>query len=295
LTLLSSDGQPVTMRVSDVNNLPYPGVRVQVSVTSGSVTPNLAVSDSDGRVAFVWNPDANGDQALTARVEGSTGAPLFVAVGNRLSVTAPVNAASGAPGLSPGGLATIRGSNLSKSTPVSAAFPWPDTLADVQVQLDGKPAPLLYVSEQQVNFLVPADRALGPAKITVVSGSASVDLPALTPVTLVSPGIFFDAASGYGRILIPGTAHGTEEQPVAKGGYVEIYATGLGPVGDAALTPQVTVGGVGASVTYHGLLSGSLGVYQINAQIPDGISSGDQSLTIAVNGVTSNAVKVRIQ
>jgi uncharacterized protein (TIGR03437 family) len=129
----------------------------------------------------------------------------------------------------------------------------------------------------------------------VVSGAASIDLPALAPVTLVSPGIFFDAATGYGRILVAGTAHFTEEQPVARGGYVEIYATGLGPAGDGALTPHVTVGGVEANVTYHGILSGSLGVYQVNARIPDGASSGDQPLAIALDGATSNIVKVRIQ
>src|SRR5262249_43671236 len=158
-------------------------------------------------------------------------------------------------------------SNLTQSTAVSAPLPWPYSLSGVQVLLDGKPAQILYVSSQQGNFLVPLDRAVAPAQVTVGAGSTSIDLPTPTPVALAAPGIFYDASTGYGRVFIPGTGQATEEQPATKGGYVEIYATGLGPVGDDSLTPQVKVGGLGANVIYHGVLAGTPGVYQVNAQI----------------------------
>src|SRR5439155_3707524 len=114
------------------------------------------------------------------------------AAGSPFSFTGPVNAASGAPDLSPGGIASIFGANLAKGARVAAPFPWPDMLAGVQVLLDGKPAPVLFVSDTQVNFLVPLSQSVGAARVTVVTGSGSADLPAPAPVTLVSPGIFFD-------------------------------------------------------------------------------------------------------
>ena len=43
LFVISSDAQSVTLRVTDVNNLPYPGVPVQAG-------DSTIISDSDGRV-----------------------------------------------------------------------------------------------------------------------------------------------------------------------------------------------------------------------------------------------------
>jgi uncharacterized protein (TIGR03437 family) len=278
LTLVSAAGQPVSMRVSDINNLPYPGVRVEASTAgSGTVNPPVGVTDSEGRVSFNWTPGAQGSQVLSTRIEGATGAPLFITAGNRFSFTAPVNAASGAPGLSAGGIATIYGNRLSGA----------------RVLLDGKPAPVLFGNDTQVNFVVPLDQAIGAANLTVVTSSASIDLPA--QVTLVSPGIFFDAPTGYGAILNAGTNLTTQERPASPGDFVEIYATGLGPLGAAAILPQVTIGGLPATVTYSGQAPGFPGLYQVNAQIPSGISAGDQSLQLVVNGVRSNAVKIGIR
>ena len=178
---------------------------------------------------------------------------------------------------------------------MSAPYPWPITLAGVQVLLDGKPAPVMYVSSSQINFLAPPTQSVGTAKVTVVSSAASADLPVPEPVTLVSPGIFFDAASGYGAILIPGTTQTTKEQPAARGSFVEIYATGLGPSGAAALLPQVTIGGLPARVDYHGLAPGYLGLYQVNVQIPADVPSGEQPLFLTVGGVQSNTVKIGIR
>ena len=43
LVVISSDAKSVTLRVTDVNNLPYPGVPVQAG-------DSTLISDSDGRV-----------------------------------------------------------------------------------------------------------------------------------------------------------------------------------------------------------------------------------------------------
>jgi len=283
LTLVSGAGQPVSMRVSDVNNLPYPGVRIQASVSGGgTVSPAVGVTDAQGRFAFNWTPGTQGAQFLTTRIEGATGAPLFVtapAAGNRFSFTAPVNAASGAPGLSPGGIATIYGTKLSGA----------------RVLLDGRSAPALFVNDTQVNFIVPLDQSIGAATMTVVSNGASVELPSPAEVTLVSPGIFFDSSTGYGAILNSGTNLTTQDRPALSGDYVDIYSTGLGPIGAAALLPQVTIAGAPARVTYSGQAAGFPGLYQVNVQIPSGIPAGDQALQLVINGTPSNTVKIGVR
>jgi uncharacterized protein (TIGR03437 family) len=273
LTLVSSDAGKLTLRVSDVNHLPYPGVPVSASTFGATAT---ATSDSDGRVTF----DTAG-RPTTVQLVGAA-ASLSVSGSNAgapFSFSAPVNAASGAPGLSPGEIASIYGTRLTGA----------------EVLLDGSPARVLFASDTRVDFLAPLELSVGSVRVTVAAGSNSADLPAPAPVTLVSPGIFFDPATGYGRILNAGTAITTAEQPAARGDYIEIYATGLGPVDDTALVPEVTIGGAPASVTYSGLVSGYPGLYQVNVQIPPDAPAGEQQLQITIGGVASNAVKIGVR
>jgi uncharacterized protein (TIGR03437 family) len=46
----------------------------------------------------------------------------------------------------------------------------------------------------------------------------------------------------------------------------------------------MTIGGSPATVTYDGLAPGLVGVYQFNAIVPSGISSGDVQLSTTLNG-----------
>jgi hypothetical protein len=75
LVLLSSDARRLTLRVKDVNDLPYPGVRVQASGAEGTALE--ATSNSDGQVSFDWVAG----QTLSAKVEGASGASVFVNTG----------------------------------------------------------------------------------------------------------------------------------------------------------------------------------------------------------------------
>ncbi len=263
LVVVSGTGaQSATLRVMDINNLPYPGVNVQ----AGGI---ISTTDSNGQVTFTVTTG----QTLSAQIAGAS-APVFVPAGSSFSFTAPVNAASGASGLSPGEIATLFGSNLAPGT---------------QVSLDSNPVPVLFADNSQVNFLVPTDQAIGTTKVSVVVAGVSADVPLPVPVMQVSPGIFFDPATGYGAILNAGTVLTTKDQPAAQGDYIEIYATGLGN-----LSPQVTIAGTQASVVYSGPTSFP-GLSQVNAQIPAGAPSGVQPLSITLNGIRSNIVTVGIR
>ena len=283
---------PVVFAVVDENGLPYPGVRVRASVASGgTVTPAVGITGEDGTVSFQWTPGAGPLQQLTATLDGAPPASaVTVSALGRPYVVAEgvVNAASYRAGISPGSLATIFGVNLSAGKTATARFPWPESLAGVAVTINGKPAPVIYVSDPQVNLLVPAGLPEGTADL-VVSTTAGVSATVRVPVAGVSPGIFFDPTTNLGAVRVAGD-------------FVEIYATGLGPVRadgglyQTELSPQVFIGGMTAGeVTYSGLAPGWLGVYQVNARVPAGVPSGTQTLWLTIGGQRSNEVRVRLQ
>ena len=283
--------QPVVVAVTDINELPYPGLRLNAVVSSGgSVSPASAVTGEDGTASFRWVPGSGPLHQLTASLEGAPSASVTVSALGRPYVAAGgvVNAASYRPGLCPGALATIFGVNLAAGRTSSARFPWPETLAGVTVTLNGKPAPLLFVSDFQINLLAPSGLPEGTADL-VVATPLGATATVRVPVEAVSPGIFFDPATNLGAIRVVGD-------------FVEIYSTGLGPVHAEGgflrtdLPPQVFIGQVPASeITYSGLAPGWLGVYQVNARVSESVPSGIQPLVIVVGGKRSNEAGVRVR
>ncbi len=277
----------VLARVTDINNLPYPGVTVRGNSGAGA---HQASTDAAGVATFPWD----GQNQFTVSADGVVGG--FVLGPARLPVFtagAVVNAASGAPGLSPGGLASIYGANLAGGATLAGPYPWPDVLSGVRVVVGGLAAPLLYVSDGQINFLVPELLPVGPAGLAVTTpagNSAAVNVA----VNRVSPGIF--------AVVIAGTRQTPVEHPARRGDYLEIYCTGLGPVApvtsvyrETTVQPEVRIGPVSAPVTYSGLAPGFLGLYQVNVVVPQGVTSGAQTLTLVVNQASSNTVPVTIE
>jgi uncharacterized protein (TIGR03437 family) len=199
-----------------------------------------------------------------------------------------VNAASWAPGLTPGGLATLFGLNLSGNS-------------TTEVLVNGSSARVLFAAAGQLNFLVPSNVDPGDATVQVrteIGASDSIHVP----IVSVQPGIFFDSASGYGAVLTSGTPQWTQTAPVARGGTIEIYGTGLGAVQvqpgglmGTVTPPSVTVAGAPAEVLFSGLAPGFVGLYQINARVPDGVPSGAQPLVITAAGMPSNTVQIAIR
>ena len=220
-------------------------------------------------------------------------------------VTAVVNAASFTTPLAPGTIGTIAGVNLAGGTALEAKTPWPTTLAGVRVQLDGRDLPLLYASDRQINFYIPADFAI-PVNAHLSESTLAVLPPggaaASTTVDMaqLSPGIFPEGGTGFGAILRAGTAETTSGHPVKAGDYVEIYCTGLGPTLVAggyevtAYKPVVYIGGIASVVQYSGT-TGIPGLYQVNAQVPFGVASGPQPLVILLGSASSNEVQIGIR
>src|SRR5215469_11553736 len=73
----------------------------------------------------------------------------------------------------PGSIVSVFGSNLAFSTQTLAAdniavSTLPTQLANVMVYVDNQPAPLLFASPGQINFLIPSNGIAGASSIRVV-------------------------------------------------------------------------------------------------------------------------------
>jgi uncharacterized protein (TIGR03437 family) len=299
---------PIVLRVVDVNRLPYQGLTVQAAVSDGgSLTPASATSDRQGLVAFEWIPGSGSAHQLTAAIQSapSSAVALALAGAPALPAAGVVNGASFVSGLSPGGFASIFGTNLAAGATGVARPPYPFKLADVMVLLDGRAVPLHFVSDSQINFLVPQDMEEGVVNLVVTNPVAS-SIAIQIPVVAASPGLFFDPYTGFGAIVVHGTSQTTAQRPARRGeDFLEIYATGLGAVRpsvfpglqETVLSPRVSLGGGAFSlpVLFSGLAPSFPGLYQINVSVPADAPVGEQTLSLEVNGARSNAVKVRIQ
>ena len=89
--------------------------------------------------------------------------------------------------------------------------------------------------------------------------------------------------------------------PVSRGAYVSNQpATGAqgptSPLAYSLTTPTVTIGGVVAIVTYSGLAPGLVGLYQVNAIVPQSLTPGNSvPVVISVSNTTSNTVTIAVQ
>jgi uncharacterized protein (TIGR03437 family) len=204
-------------------------------------------------------------------------------------MSAVLNAASLAPGpLAPGEIVTVLGTGVG-SAPTGLQI-GPDgklatTLNGVQLLIDGAAAPLLYVSPDQLNAIVPfAAATSGNATIQVISNgqqAASWDVP-LAPS---APSVFTIPASGVGQaaVLNQDSSINAPANPAARGTEIQIFATGAGitsPPGvtggiakgagnSPLLSVQVLIGGIQAPVDYAGAAPDEVaGLLQVNALIP---------------------------
>jgi uncharacterized protein (TIGR03437 family) len=210
------------------------------------------------------------------------------------------DAASYAPRVAPGELASIFGTNLANSTQSATAFPLPQNMAGATVYVNSSAVPLLYVSETQINFQVPSSLAAGTASLYVSRDGGS---SAVFDITVVanSPGIFQDVANHAIAQNAVDYSTNSDSDPVASGAVVVVYLTGQGavnhPVPDGSATPNspltsatasatATIGGVNATVQFLGLTPGFTGLAQANILVPS-LATADYPLVLTVGGYVS--------
>ncbi len=227
-------------------------------------------------------------------------APTLSGSGVYLNPTGIVNAASSAPftaGIAPGELLTLYGSNLADGLVVAPAVPFPTTLGNVQVMINGVAAPIYYVAPTQISAIVPYGTTTPIAQVQVITdGNSSNTVTMFTNTT--SAGVFTvpPGGLGTGAVLHQNGSLVSSANPAQTGETVSVFATGLGAVSpsvaDGAAGPvsplsQTTntisayIGGTQATVGYSGLAPQLAGLYQMNVTVPSGLTAGANALDIA--------------
>jgi uncharacterized protein (TIGR03437 family) len=207
-------------------------------------------------------------------------------------------------------LVSIFGTGLADA-PVSAGLPLPPSLGSTSVVLSGSstPLPLLYAAGSVLNVQIPYDAAVNSTQQLVVQRGNAVSVPVPIAVFTASPSILSTNAtgSGQGHVYVIG-ARGVEtlagpNAPATAGNPVVIYCVGLG-----AVTPSVGAGAVASGSTlstanalvtvtfgnqtvtagFAGLTPGLAGLYQVNVNVPPGVTPGNQvPVMISVGGKSS--------
>jgi trimeric autotransporter adhesin len=257
--------------------------------------PSGLAADSKGNV-YIADSGNNAVRMLTPSGPGITVAAVTGAASNALGAIAP------------GEILVLYGSGMGPAKTVSNTFNSAGvistSLAGTTVLVNGTPAPILYTGATQVAAIVPFFTTGKTAQVSVIyQGQVSTAVSAaLAPA---APGIFTLDFSGKGQAAainqdnsINGPAHAAN-----AGTVVALYLTGGGqtnPGGtDGAQTsatspPQptlpvtATIGGKTATVSYAGAAPSSVaGVWQVNAQVPAGLSAGPVPVLVTVGGVPS--------
>ena len=213
----------------------------------------------------------------------------------------------------------INGLRLLLGPPGANALPSGENSAETAL------APLLFVSEQQINFQVPwelASSAPGFLQAVVETKGIASD-PVTLPIAGNTPSIFafeFERPAKGVVLNLDNTAaqpHGAvpgyPSRPAQRGGIVVIYANGLGPVdppgrtgalglddeGRVILrrtreTPVVRVGGIPAIVSFAGLSPNFIGLYQVNAALAQDTPLGDAIPIVIETGGTQSPADITI-
>jgi uncharacterized protein (TIGR03437 family) len=247
------------------------------------------------QAAILWPVEYQAPRA----VSGSPG------IANAASFGAPVSA---------GGLAVVFGDFPGVSSTLATSLPLTTQLAGVQVKVNGVAAPLLGVGPKQISFQVPGVTADGTAQIAITWS----DQQMATGTVLVgnsSPGIFLTDSFDLNRpgtVLTSGNQVTSTTVRAARNDVIQIFGTGAGPltqtVADGTpapvsplartlLLPRVFIGGEEAVVEFSGLAPNYVGLWQINARVPDVATVTGQVpvVVVAPGGYASNAVTIWVE
>ncbi|MFN8686733.1 MAG: hypothetical protein ACK52Z_13400 [Acidobacteriota bacterium] len=324
------------------------GNRGRGTLTVGAVTPTLANGSG-----WMTAAPASGFTGLSITLTPGSLAPgtyrgsVAVAVNaiNGPTLTVPVEmeiVANPVPTISTGGvlnnanfaandplgvgtIAAVFGEFLADQLAAAPGAPLPTTLSGVRVLVNGRAAPLYFVSPGQINFQVPFETLGGDAIVQVERGGAVGNRVAVNIVPqagriLVWPGLRHGIiVNADGSLpLPPGVQLGAFPTKAARPGDVlVIYAIGFGQTAPAVASGAASPSGplaqlsnvivrfgattlfdttIPVAAQFAGLSPGFVGLYQINVQVPRGVpASSEYDLSIQYNNQLSNQVKIAVQ
>jgi uncharacterized protein (TIGR03437 family) len=220
----------------------------------------------------------------------------------------------------------------------AASTPLPTRLGNVSVRVNGVQAPLFFAGVGgtngagafQVNYQLPYETPPGMAFVEVFNNDTLVTSEFLV-VSPAAPGVFTSSSNGKGQAAALNqdfSLNGDPNQipnarPETRGRFIIVYANGQGgqfvdaatqqpltlwtgaaapanggPVYATVTGPEVTIGGVPATVGFSGLAPGFVGLWQLNVMIPVTAPVGNAVPIVVTFGerttsVTTDAVNSR--
>jgi uncharacterized protein (TIGR03437 family) len=281
----------------------------------GTRNNNDGIYSAQGVLALT--SDGQGGHTGTFDI-GLTGVPNVVAT------VSTVSAASFATGAQASeGIAALFGAGLSGSTVSATAQPLPTTLGGVQVRVRDasgteRPAPLFFVSPDQINFQIPQGTSAGSALLTVLRDGNAVGQGTAT-IETVAPGLFAANANGQGvpaavvqRVKTDGTRtfeavaqfDSTQNRfvalPIDLGAATDqlfLICFGTGFRNRSALSAvTATIGGANAEALFAGAQGDFAGLDQANIAIPRSLAGrGNVDVVLRVVGKNANTVTINIR
>ncbi len=309
----------IQTEADDLNSAPIAGTPLQnISIQKNLVSsgPSSAI-----RIANLNGGAVNGNISLNIF---SNPQPLFVAAsanvntdGNLIDTTSTSSAiAAAASGLdqavAPNSWAKITGTKLAPASDLAMSDPLPTNFDGVTVVITDAAgtihfAPILFVSDQQINFLIPPDCALGAAGVEVINNGSTATRAGML-VDSIAPALFSVDGSGSGTAL--GSAllfhsDGTYDaapltQPINLGAsddspMLVLYASGIR---NRSSLDHVVVyfNNERLPAQFAGDQGTSAGLDQINIPIPQSWrGAGAVKVRVVVDGISSNVVGINIQ
>jgi len=270
-----------------------------VSVEVGVDARSLPVGRTTG---YMQISDRNGEGTDAIEIIVDVAANTIPAISsNGIS-----DAAAGRPILAPGAWASIYGTQLAPDT-VAEGRSWmgseivngrlPTTLDGVSISIGNRAAAIAYVSNSQVNFLVPSDLAPGATVPVSLKTSKGTSSTVNVNVQDYAPNLFTFVADSkrYAAAQHADYSTITSTNPARPGETILIYTTGFGrtnpstPPGvvvgsGAAVVAPVTVRIGGTTAATQAFLSG-VGLYQLNVTVPDNLLNGEHAVIATAGGI----------
>jgi uncharacterized protein (TIGR03437 family) len=308
-------GQDFTLTVSTASGCPW-GVAdlpdwITVSGSSAGIGPStvtLAVDENSGppRSAEIY----------VAGVPVSVNQASYLLL---VSAGGVVSAASYGAAVAPGSIAAVFGNFLVTSSVSASSFPIPTMLGGLSLQFGNPPqvilAPLFYAGGEQANAQIPWEMASQAQTTTVAANNnGQTSTPQTVTLATYAPGIFATNGTGAGQgAILDGNYRLVDSSNPATAGstVLQIFCTGLGPVTNQPATgapspsdplsrttvqPTVMIGGTSAEVLFSGLAPGDVGLYQVDALVPDGAAVGSAvPVVITIGWAQSNVVTIAVK
>ena len=244
---------------------------------------NLLIADNENRIEYF--------APALAAINAANGSGRPLTGGSIISVyPAASDTSSTSSGTMPNPIAA--------GTAAATAIPLPVSLSDTQVLVNNTPVPLYFVSPGQINLELSNSLPVsGTADLQILRQSTGqVYGGAELQLASTDPALFTSNQSGSGQVAAINVQDGSVNSPtnpVARGQFISLFGTGIGPVPNAPPDGQAASGAVPASdfpqvliganatafvpaadITYSGLAPGLVGVWQINIMIPSTAPTG---------------------